>query len=209
MNCQTLRDAIVDVGRGQPVGPGSAAAVEAHIQYCASCAAHLARARELSAGLRALAAATSAGASSDVENRLLAAFAKQHGERSLASRVLRARWLQVAAILVAIVGAVLGWRASAGPAKDHGAKNADGPSPKVIFAEGFVPLPIAAGLPDFESGEIVRVEIPVASLPSYGIEIVPDAKRTPVQADLLVGQDGQARAIRLVRSTNVDRRVTP
>jgi anti-sigma factor RsiW len=81
--------------------------------------------------------------------------------------------------------------------------------PHVLRPAGFMAIPAASGLPDFESGEIVRVEIPLTSLPSYGIEIVPDAKRTPVQADLLVGQDGQARAIRLVRSTTVDRTVTP
>jgi hypothetical protein len=67
-----------------------------------------------------------------------------------------------------------------------------------VQAEGFVALPSAAGLPDFESGEIVRMEIPLTSLPAYGIDIVPDAERSPVEADLLVGQDGQARAIRLV-----------
>lgn len=67
----------------------------------------------------------------------------------------------------------------------------------VQFAE-FSPVPGAAGLPDFESGRIVRVELPLASLPAYGVEIVPDAARTPIEADLLVGQDGQARAIRLV-----------
>ncbi len=59
-------------------------------------------------------------------------------------------------------------------------------------------LPGAAGLPDFESGQIIRMEIPLTSLPTYGIEILPDAQGAPVAADLLVGQDGQARAIRLV-----------
>jgi hypothetical protein len=76
----------------------------------------------------------------------------------------------------------------------------------VIQAEGFVPLPGADGLPDFESGEIVRLELPVSSLPVYGIDITPDAKSTPVEADLLVGQDGQARAIRLVTETSADHR---
>jgi hypothetical protein len=75
-------------------------------------------------------------------------------------------------------------------------------TPRVIRPEGFVALPEAIGLPDFESGEIVRLEIPLPSLPSYGIAIPPDARGTPVQADLLVGQDGQARAIRLVRSVD-------
>ena len=70
------------------------------------------------------------------------------------------------------------------------AKSADGETE-------FVALPAAIGLPDFESGVIVRMELPVAALPSYGIEVVSDSK-TPVEADLLIGQDGQARAIRLV-----------
>ena len=53
------------------------------------------------------------------------------------------------------------------------------------------------GLPDFESGEIVRLGIPVTALPNYGIEI-PAGAQSAIQADLLIGQDGQARAIRLV-----------
>ena len=32
MNCQTLRDVIVDLARGEPVGQGSTAAVEAHVE---------------------------------------------------------------------------------------------------------------------------------------------------------------------------------
>jgi hypothetical protein len=63
-----------------------------------------------------------------------------------------------------------------------------------------VALPSATGLPAFESGEIVRMEVPVTSLPMYGIDIIPDARGPAVEADFLVGQDGQARAIRLVRN---------
>jgi hypothetical protein len=65
---------------------------------------------------------------------------------------------------------------------------------------GFVAIPGAVGLPEFESGQIIRAEIPLTSLPSYGIEIQPDTRAGPVEADFLVGQDGQARAIRLVAS---------
>jgi hypothetical protein len=75
-----------------------------------------------------------------------------------------------------------------------------GPASRVVKPEGFVALPMAAGLPAFESGEIVRVEVPVTSLPMYGIDIAPDARGSAVEADFLVGQDGQARAIRLVRN---------
>jgi hypothetical protein len=70
---------------------------------------------------------------------------------------------------------------------------------------GFVPLPGAAGLPPFESGTIERVELTLASLPAYGVAIAPDAVGNPVAADILVGQDGQARAIRLVNMSTEPR----
>jgi hypothetical protein len=70
----------------------------------------------------------------------------------------------------------------------------------VINPAGFVELPGSAGLPAFESGEIVRMEVPMASLPAYGIDISAGADR-PVEADILIGQDGFARAIRLVTNS--------
>jgi hypothetical protein len=66
--------------------------------------------------------------------------------------------------------------------------------------DDFVPLPAAMGLPALESGQIVRIDVPVASLPAYGVEIVPSAGQGSVQADFLVGQDGYPRAIRLVQA---------
>lgn len=62
----------------------------------------------------------------------------------------------------------------------------------------FVTLPAAESLPEFESGVIVRVELPVSSLPAYGLPMAPNLGQAPVEADVLVGQDGQPRAIRLV-----------
>lgn len=63
--------------------------------------------------------------------------------------------------------------------------------------DDFVALPGAFALPDFESGRIVRMELPLTVLPAYGIDLVPDAAAAPVEADFLIGQDGVARAIRL------------
>ncbi len=71
----------------------------------------------------------------------------------------------------------------------------------VVTPSGFVDLPWTAGLPAFESGEIVRMDVPVASLPTYGIDISSGAGRGPVEADILIGQDGFARAIRLVTTS--------
>jgi len=65
----------------------------------------------------------------------------------------------------------------------------------------FVAIPGAAIMPPIESGSIVRVAVPVAALPSYGIAIVPELIDGTVEADFLIAQDGQARAIRLVNET--------
>jgi hypothetical protein len=62
---------------------------------------------------------------------------------------------------------------------------------------GFVALPNSASLPYFESGHIVRIELAITELPSYGLDLPPDAAPSSVKADLLVGQDGLPRAIRL------------
>ena len=61
----------------------------------------------------------------------------------------------------------------------------------------FLALPGASALPGFESGRIVRVQVPLTVLPAYGMDLVLDATPTSVEADLLVGQDGLPRAIRL------------
>ena len=73
--------------------------------------------------------------------------------------------------------------------------------PTVIKPAGFVELPGTAALPAFESGAIVRMELPVASLPAYGVDISAGGANQPVEADVLVGQDGRARAIRLVTNS--------
>jgi hypothetical protein len=61
----------------------------------------------------------------------------------------------------------------------------------------FVTVPGAAALPPMESGELVRIEVPVALLPSLGI-VPPASPVIRVKADLIVAQDGLPRAVRLV-----------
>ena len=70
----------------------------------------------------------------------------------------------------------------------------------------FVTLPTAIGLPPIESGRIVRVEMPAAMLPAYGLDVTPDSGAGTVEADVLVGQDGQPRAIRFVTLDSGPRR---
>jgi hypothetical protein len=240
MSCDALREAIVEVGRGQDVGRGTAAAVDTHVAHCRPCAARLERERELSAGLRALASESShSTASNDLERSLVEAF-RNHQSPAVRSGIKA--WVSIAAAAVVLVGAGL-WLSRSGGENPTGAAPepvrtvqsatppvADASEPttvppdrkadpvattrrqtrslrhrpsRFVAAEGFMMLPAALTLPVFESGEIVRMELPVTSLPAYGLEIAPESRRSAVEADLLVGQDGQARAIRLVNSVRL------
>ena len=63
---------------------------------------------------------------------------------------------------------------------------------------GFVPWPGAEAWPPFESGSLVRVDLPVSALIALGLP-VPSSTVSVVQADVVVGQDGFARAVRFVQ----------
>jgi hypothetical protein len=69
--------------------------------------------------------------------------------------------------------------------------------PREAAVGDFVAWPGSVGLPPLESGELVRVELPVSVLPTLGLR-PPASHKSAVTADLLVGQDGLTRAVRLV-----------
>ncbi|HEY9434900.1 MAG TPA: hypothetical protein VI260_25875 [Blastocatellia bacterium] len=62
----------------------------------------------------------------------------------------------------------------------------------------FYPLVEEGEMASLESGMIVRVEAPVSTLITLGLPITAENINQPVQADLLLGQDGLARAIRFL-----------
>ena len=55
----------------------------------------------------------------------------------------------------------------------------------------------ASAWPRFESGELIRIDIPDSVLPELGLWPRPSGGRA-IQADVLVGQDGLVRAVRFV-----------
>ena len=86
-----------------------------------------------------------------------------------------------------------------GPATQQGAppSSSRGVQPDPLPPMEFVLVPGAAALPPMESGSLVRMDIPVSMLPSLGLT-PPAAPVTAVRADVIVGQDGLKRAVRLV-----------
>lgn len=69
---------------------------------------------------------------------------------------------------------------------------------KVENTTGFVPLMYGSGLPPGEVSNLVRVKIARPALASFGLPVNLERSNEPVKADVLLGEDGLARAIRFV-----------
>lgn len=63
----------------------------------------------------------------------------------------------------------------------------------------FMPLTHAANVAGMGGGQLVRVEMPRSALASFGLPVNLERADERVKADVLVGDDGMARAIRFVR----------
>jgi hypothetical protein len=60
-------------------------------------------------------------------------------------------------------------------------------------------FPLMEDPPPFERGELLRVSLPASAMRSVGLPVNEERLTETVQADVLVGQEGLARAIRFVR----------
>jgi len=67
------------------------------------------------------------------------------------------------------------------------------------IATDFLPLVDANNLATQDGGQLVRVEMPRTALLAFGLPMNIERADEPVKADVLVGHDGLARAIRFVR----------
>lgn len=67
--------------------------------------------------------------------------------------------------------------------------------PSEIVTQFFPLLDVA---PPFERGELLRVMVPASTMRKVGLPVNEDRLTDPVYADVLVGQEGLARAIRFV-----------
>jgi anti-sigma factor RsiW len=180
-----MRPDVIDLARGVALDASRQTAVRAHLAACAPCAARFDQERGMSAALSRIAHEPEPEAQirDRTEQRvdvLLAAFdGETRRPRGNPFRV----WVPVAASLTILVGLMLGWTRPVPTSRADRAVTSTGAGPS-DSATSFVLMPDAGTLPRFDHGELIRVEIPSAS--------------GPIQADVLVGQDGFARAVRLV-----------
>jgi hypothetical protein len=204
MNCQDFWDTMPELQGGPRVE------APPHARECQACAALLDEQRRLEAGLRSVAAGCSrVEAPARVEARLLAAFRAEAGLAAPRSRRWwspLAAWAATAAVVAAAAVllfvherqpvpqpltatelAALDW--ADGWQEEGDAETASGE---------FIPLPNAARPAPSEDVNLVRVEVPRSTMIALGYPVAADQGEELVQADVVLGSDGLARAVRFL-----------
>jgi hypothetical protein len=213
MSCDLVDALAADMVRGT-LEAGPRETVLDHASRCPRCSALLEAERSLSAALAGLAAATEdEAAPARLEERLLKTLAGRnaaHGETSTEPRTgldAKSRRAATLGVWIAAAAAVVGVAvlislkhvpirprpvtAAASPAADDHAS--------------FVSLGYGESLAELESAHVVRVELPGSALAGLGWTPHAGLDASTVTADLVVGPDGIARAIRVLEDVEADR----
>lgn len=66
-------------------------------------------------------------------------------------------------------------------------------------ATDYLPLIVGTEVPPVENGQVIRVQMPRSALASFGLPFDLERANESVKADVLMGDDGLARAVRFVR----------
>ncbi len=86
--------------------------------------------------------------------------------------------------------------AVAAPAPRKAARKIARPQAREVVTDFF---PLMDPAPPFERGQMLRVQLPAAAMRTVGLPVREDHLADPIQADVLVGEEGMPRAIRFVR----------
>jgi hypothetical protein len=216
-----------DDGR-EVLGEAATVMARFHAETCEACAARLAEARVLALALGDVAqSASREEAPERVEALLMGRFREQYRGmervryRERQRRLRWAEWISLAAAAAALL-AVGAWNFSRGrvnvPKGNPSAHVASTPGSNGSNASGtgsvatagttamaddassdFVPVPYAEGLSQDDGGLVVRVSMTRSALGSLGYPVDEINGGDVIQADVLVGEDGWPRAVRLVQ----------
>ena len=178
-----------------------------HLSECPACAARMSRHRELEAGFRAVAAGfRRVEAPPRVEARLRSAFRRQTGRES---RAPSRRWMPVVTWATAFatmfcLAALLVRPRQPELARPPVRRNIEFAMVQPqTDSDGFIPLPNGAGVAagdaaDEDDVNLVRVEVPRSAMIALGLHVSADRDEELVEADILLGSNGIARAVRFL-----------
>ncbi len=185
MECTEARSEFRDWTRGAAM-PEHA---RSHLELCPDCAAAWRQERELTvalAGLRAQSAHSAASPGTRVA--VLAAF-------PVAPAGTRRNWRPLLALAAALIVAVAaGWYVSRPkvPARQTASR--------AVYTD-FFPLSTMP-FDRHEPAQVVRIRLPRREMRRFGLPVSEEFERLSIEADVLIGQDGIARAVRFVSQSH-------
>ncbi len=210
MSCEQFEDDVVDLARGGELGRVERKEALAHAGGCLRCAARLEDERTVTSGLRAFAARTAgAEAPPRVEAALLRALRdREEPAEDRAPSVRPSRAIEL--LLLAAAAAILAAIVVVPPYVGGGRETTPVPlAPATTTAAApeaaspgenaeFVSLSYGEDLRELDSVQVVSVELPRTALAALGWPAADGVQAEPVRAEVIVGHDGVARAIRFV-----------
>ena len=223
MSCREFERPLMESARSRSMDAAVRAALAAHLEICPRCSRALERQIRLSAAMEVLAERTAdVSAPPSVEQAILAEL--NVVQRRAARRWIYAG----AGAAVAASLAMVWWLGSAAPPKKMESHAVTKPPAAVVQASAVVPaetsalvipvkraakrrvtsaskreapfiaIPYTLPLDPRERVDVVRMDMPVAALIAAGLPVGMADPTGQVRTDVLVGQDGRARAVRLV-----------
>jgi hypothetical protein len=226
LSCREFERPLMDRARNRPMDAAVRMALTAHLEICASCSGAIERQIRLSEAMEALAERTAdASAPPSVERAILLELNAVHGQgrrrwiyagagAALAASVAMALWLgsarapkkiearvtpAPAAVMQAAVTAPVETAPVAAPVKRAPKRRV---KPALKPEAPFVAIPYTPPLDPRERVDVVRMDMPVAALIAAGLPVGAADPASDVRTDVLVGQDGRARAVRLVAAVS-------
>lgn len=212
MNCQEFWETLPELGPG----PGPDEGRLGHLQECSACAEVWERHRRLAAGLRTAAAESRQWqAPARLESRLVFAFRNHAGVAAVSgvSRPLHvwlpvAAWAAAAVVLLGLAMFLVSGRQPSTPrrmapartemAAVQGPADPDAGGDSQYGEEDFIPLPNAEAMSPSEDVNLVRVEVPRSAMIELGFAVSEERASEPVEAEVVLGADGLARAVRFL-----------
>jgi hypothetical protein len=223
MDCDLFRVVVDELVRGELGDADLKEFALDHARECPDCGIRLSESQEISAGLRALSAADATEqAPSRVEAALLGCLCEQRRVRRTRQRE---KWLAAAAAVIIAAGGGVWFHQYLLPVRHNPPVSVESTTPKIGKSaelrppgpprvssrlnavatkvapstqdSGFILLPYGQDAPSLGEAEIVRVAVTPAALASMGVPVPDPSADTYLKADLIVGEDGVPRAIRL------------
>jgi len=220
MNCEEYQEQLMDLARGSR--EDAVAAME-HVRECEECERCLLNQRTLSTGLRVVANCETAMPPALLEARLLvhcdarrkpfALFFKWAVPALAAGAAAMFLWIYFTPAPRAIEAPPLVARktpelpvvtvaapvASGKHRRTHFATPTPAPAPVARAVETpFIPVPYASPLLPTEQAEIVKVNLSAGALASFGMTVQGADPSMRLNAELVLGENGLARAVRIV-----------